>query len=106
MTTAFDSDREVLLARAMLNRYVGRDISQWLQDDDDAIDLVIQDVLSRWQRDDDVAAVWTRYANSVEYAPDGSPNEYREGFADGEDLEVYYRNVWVAHVAALRPSGD
>jgi hypothetical protein len=89
----------------MLNRYAGRDISQWLEDDDDAIDLVIQDVLSRWQGDGDLAAFWTRYANSVEYAPPGSPNEYREGFAEGEDLEVYYRSVWAAHAASLRPVG-
>jgi hypothetical protein len=106
MTTAFDSDLDAARGRVMLNRYVGRDISQWIDDDDDAMDLVVQDVLSQWQADDDLGVFWTHYANAVEYAPPTSHNEYREGFGEGEDLDGYYRAVWSAHVASLRSIDD
>jgi hypothetical protein len=99
--------------RSTVARLVVPDMHAWVEDDDGCIDLVIADVLARWQtRGSDEPArlgghggFWCRYANRVEYAPPGSENEYRAEFcAPGEKLNTdeYYFRVWAAHIAGLR----
>jgi hypothetical protein len=98
-STIYDLNR--IRDRIALNRMAGRDISQHLGDDDAAIDLVVDHVLSLWKQEEELPEFWRKYCNEVEYAPEGSPNEYREGFGEGNDLDAYYNAVWRARVAEL-----
>lgn len=91
--------------RVIINRYVGRDLGCKVEDDHD-IDLIVDDVLSQWRDGESPGDLWERYANAVEYAPPGSPNEYREGFAEeGADLDTYLHAVWEDRLEKLRSGG-
>jgi hypothetical protein len=91
-----------MAARLEVVRMTARDVSQYLKDDDDALELLVDDVLSFWDGESDLSELWHLYANKVEYAPDGSDQEYRSGFGEGEDLDAYYRAVWGAKVNELK----
>jgi hypothetical protein len=93
-------------ARLMLNRYVGRDLSLCLGEDDAVLDQVVEAVLSQWKPGTDVAELWESYANRVEHADDGSDDEYRatpnDRFSpDGSDVDRYLRDVWLDHLSQL-----
>jgi hypothetical protein len=93
-----------MAARLDVVRMTARDVSQHVNDDDDALDLLVDDVLSLWDGKSELSEVWRLYANAVEYAPEGSPSEYREGFVpDGSgDLDSYFHAVWGAKVDELK----
>jgi hypothetical protein len=109
--------------RLEVTRLVVMDMSRWVEDDDDCLDLVIDDVVTRWlARDSDtdepaprglreshrgLRQFWKQTANRVEYAPEDSGDERRVEFClpEGqveEDTDGYYYRVWAAHVAGLR----
>lgn len=106
---------EVMRLRLAVSRVVTRDVSQLVNDDDATLDLIVDDVMRRWQaRSADEPAVldgpdgfWSRYANRVEWAPAESDDEYRAEFCPANesmrfDTEEYFRAVWAAHAAELR----
>jgi hypothetical protein len=110
-----ERELQSLSLRLTITRSVARDMSTWVRDDEESVDLVIADVLRRWQdRDlcgqpagpDDPEEFWNQYANRVEFAPPGSDDEYRAEFcpAGPEPISIddYYLAVWQAHVAQLR----
>jgi hypothetical protein len=98
--------------RLSVTRLVARDVSQWVNDDDAVLDLVVNDVLACWRERDrqsdepvDLVRFWNEYANQVEFAPAGSDNQFRPEFCPDPpgpmDTDVYYRAVWLAHAANL-----
>lgn len=91
-----------MAARLEVVRMTARDVSQHLNDDDDALDLLVDDVLSFWDGESDLSELWRVYANKVEYAPPGGDQEYRSGFSEGDDLDTYYHAVWGAKVDELK----
>src|SRR5690348_1534049 len=68
---------EVMRLRLAVSRVVTRDVSQWVNDDDAVLDVIVDDVMRRWlARSAEEPAVldgpdgfWSRYANRVEWAP-------------------------------------
>lgn len=105
---------ESLRLQLAVTRLVVRDVSAHV-DDDAGVDLIINDVVSRWlERDqarepsllDGPDGFWNWYANRVEFAPPGSDHEYRAEFCPQEperlEIEEYYEAVWHAHIAGLR----
>jgi hypothetical protein len=119
-----EHELELLKLRLEVTRLVVMDMSRWVENQDDLLDLVIDDVVTRWlARDPDadvparpggrreshrgLRAFWRQTANRVEYAPEGSQDEYRAEFCplDGQvatDIDAYYCRVWAAHVAELQ----
>lgn len=108
------SEVESLRLRLVVTRMVVRDVSAHV-DDEAGLDLIINDVVSRWlDRDqtrepfvlDGPGGFWNWYANRVEFAPPGSDDEYRAEFCPPEperlEIEAYYEAVWHAHIADLR----
>jgi hypothetical protein len=111
---ALERELESLGLRLLATRLVVKDMSQWVNDDDGSVDLVIEDLLRCWQerdRDGEPAEpggldeFWERYAKRVEFASSGSDQEMRaECCPDDPTLlegDGYYYAVWGAHVAQL-----
>lgn len=110
-------ERELASMRVRLavTRVVTRDVSQWVNDDDAILDVIVEDVAQQWtgrtdsdpQELDGPWGFWGRYANRVEWAPPESGNEYRPEFCPANpdtpfDSDDYFRAVWTAHAAGLR----
>ncbi|GIH16073.1 hypothetical protein [Rugosimonospora africana] len=113
------AEQELSRLRLLLavNRVVFEDVRDYL-DDDESIDLVIADVLHRWQeRDPDATpntldgpdGFWNQYADRVEHPPPPSTGEFRPEFCPDRpgpfDVEGYYRAVWRDHVTGLAAAG-
>jgi hypothetical protein len=101
--------------RLAITRVVAREASQWVDDDDASLDLIIEDVAQQWttrtdsdpQVLDGPAGFWSRYGNRIEWGPPGSGNEYRPEVCPADpdalfDRDDYLHAVWAAHVAELR----
>jgi hypothetical protein len=112
-----ERELEVMRLRLAVSRVVTRDVSQWVDDEDAVLDVIVDDVMRWWlARSAEEAAVldgpdgfWSCYANRVEWAPAESGNEYRAEFCPANegarfDTDVYFRAVWAAHAAELRTS--
>jgi len=110
-----ERELEVMRLRLAVSRVVTRDVSQWVNDDDAVLDVIVDDVMRWWlARSAEEPAVldgpdgfWSRYANRIEWAPAESGNEYRAEFCPVNesarfDTDEYFRAVWAAHVAELR----
>jgi hypothetical protein len=106
---------ESLRVRFAVTRQVVMDMSRWVDDDQEAVDLVVDDVLRRWSerdRSDESAEIvgpnsfCNQYAHRVEFAPPDSGDQLRAEFCppEGEPFNAvhYYSSVWRAHVADLR----
>jgi hypothetical protein len=94
---------------------VARDLSPLVNHDDDCVNLVVEDVLRRWQTVDPdqrqaqpggLDGFWDRYADQVEYGRPDSGDQYRAEFCPPDpesfDLDAYYAAVWRAHATDLR----
>jgi hypothetical protein len=118
-----EHELELVKLRLEVTRLVVMDMSRWVEDDDDCLDLVIDDVVARWLARDPstdrpplrglrewhhgLREFWRQIANAVEYAPDDCEDEYRAEFCPPEgqvqkDTDGYYYRVWEAHVAELQ----
>lgn len=105
--------------RLAVTRVVTRDVSQWVNDDDAILDVIVEDVAQRWigRTDSDPQVLdgpegfWSRYANRIEWAPPESGNEFRAEFCPTDpdtpfDSDNYFHAVWTAHVAGLRRAAE
>jgi len=118
-----EHELELLKVRLEVTRLVVMDMSHFVEDDDDCLDLVIDDVVTRWlardphadkpvprglrERHHGLREFWMQIANRVEYTPAGSEDPHRAEFClpEGQVEELsdgYYYRVWAAHVAELR----